>query len=252
MTPRLGWNIASDTIGRGGTPYEFFRNTLVTNEAIVGATIVLSKRSVLVTGVSAAAERGDQSKPYRLIPMFARGVEVAAGATTDEVNAARLPVRPYEQLPKERDRVAVAGRLMHRFAESSLRIEQRLYIDSWSNRAATTDARFLVDTSPRLTIGPHVRFHAQTGANFFARVYHADVEPVVTVPAFRTTDRELGPFYAFTGGASAWWRLSEEGAGTAWMLYGSGDVSYSRYVNSLYLSSRIATYATVGVEVAFE
>lgn len=252
LTPRLGWAVSSDLIGRGGTSLDVFSRRLLTNEATAGASVVLSPRSVLVAGVSAGFERGDQSKPYRLVPMFARGVEVPAGASAAEVNAKRLSVRPYEQLPLERDRFALSLRLIHRIGASTLRLEERLYADSWQNRASSTDVRLLVDLGPKLTVGPHARFHAQTGATFFQRVYHAEVDPVVAVPVFRTTDRELGPVTSFTGGASAWWRISPEGEGIGWTLYASGDALYSHYTDSLYVTSRIAGYGTVGIEAVFE
>ena len=104
----------------------------------------------------------------------------------------------------------------------------------------------------RLTLGPHFRYNQQTGASFFERIYHATLDPVVTVPTFRTTDRELGPFYAFTGGASAWWRLSSEDASLGWMLYASGDGLFDFYTNSLYTKDRRAVYGTVGIEAVFE
>jgi hypothetical protein len=252
VTPRVGWNVSHDTIGRGGTPFDVFSHDVWTNEGSLGSSFVLSARSVLVAGASAGFERGDQSKPYRLIPMFAPGVQVRAGATPDDVNAKRLSVRPYEQLPLERDRLALSVRLVQRLGPSTLRLEERLYADSWENRASSTDGRLLVDLSPRFTVGPHARFHVQTGANFFQRVYHAETEPVVKVPLFRTTDRELGPLWSVTGGASAWWRISPEGEGIGWTLYASGDALYSRYRDSLYVKSRIAGYGTIGIEAVFE
>ncbi len=252
VTPRLGWSVSYDSIGRGGTPFKVFEHELFVNEGVFSTSFVLSPKTVLVAGVTAGFERGDQSKPYRLIPMFARDVSVPAGASTTEVNASRLPVRPYEQLPKERDRWAVGARIMRRLGSSTLRLEERLYADTWQNRATTTDLRWLFDVSSRLTLGPHVRFHAQTGTEFFKRVYHADVDTQITLPTFRTTDRELGPMYAFTGGASAWWKVSKEDATVSWTMFLSGDALYSLYTNSLYVSSRLATYGTFGIEAVFE
>jgi hypothetical protein len=253
VTPRLAWNLSYDWIGRGGTPYDVFHHTFVTNEGQLGSSFVLSPRTVVVVGVTAGFERGDQSKPYRLIPMFAAGVDVPAGASADVVNAVRLPVRPYEQLPLERDRTAIGLRLIRRIGQTTLRLDERLYDDTWQNRATTTDARWLIDASSRVTVGPHVRFHWQTGTSFFERVYHAELAPSVVVPSFRTTDRELGPFYAFTGGGSVWWKLSTEDEGSiGWLLYASGDVLHDVYTNSLYVGSRTAGYGTVGIEAVFE
>ncbi len=99
MTPRFGWSTGYDAIGRGGTSFDVYSHELWSNEGSIGSAFVIGPRSVLSTAFTAAFERGDPSKPYRLIPMFARGRSLAPGASADRVNAARLPVRPYEQLP---------------------------------------------------------------------------------------------------------------------------------------------------------
>ena len=252
VTPRIGWSYSNDTIGRGGTPTSVFSHLLTTNEATASVSVVMSPTTVAVVGLTAGFERGDQSKPYRLIPMFADDVTVPKGASADEVNAKRLPVRPYEQLPLQRDKYALGFRLNHRFSGSTLRLEERLYDDTWENRASTTDGRFLVDLGSRLTIGPHARYHVQTGTNFYHRVYHAELTPLVTLPLLRTTDRELGPMWAVTGGASLWWKLTEEHASHGWTIYFSGDALWSHYTNSLYVTERLAGYSTIGLETELE
>lgn len=252
VTPRLGYALSYDTIGRGGTPYDVFHHNLTSHEISAGTTIVIGPTTVLVAGVSGAFERGDQSKPYRLIPMFANGVSVAAGASADDVNAKRLAVRPYEQLPLQRDRYSLDARLNQRIATSTLRVEERLYDDSWQIKATSTDIRWLFDIGPRVTLGPHARFHAQTGANFQQRVYHATTDPSVVVPIYRTTDRELSPLLGVTGGGSVRWRLNEYASSIGWTIYGSGDALYSRYFDSLYATHRWAGYGTIGVEAELE
>lgn len=255
FTPRVGWTFAYDTISRGGTPNDVFHHNLTTNEGELSFSTVLSPKTVLLIGGTVGIERGDQSKPYRLIPMFAPSVSdkaIPPGASPDLVNSTRLPVRPYEQLPKERNRVAAGARLIRRIGPTTLRLEERLYTDTWQNKSSTTDLRWLVDASSRFTIGPHFRYHVQSGTNFFQRVYYAQTEPQIVLPKFRTTDRELGPMFALTGGASAWWRLSGEDASLGWMLYASGDGLFDFYSNSLYIKNRQAVYGTLGVEAVFE
>ena len=57
--------------------------------------------------------------------------------------------------------------------------------------ASTTDARFLIDVSKRIEVGPHLRVHEQTGVDFWQIAY--TVRPGFDILAYRTGDRELGP-----------------------------------------------------------
>ena len=52
-------------------------------------------------------ENGDQSKPYRYIPLFAPGTTSRAERPIDLVNALRVSARPLEQLPLSRQRYAL-------------------------------------------------------------------------------------------------------------------------------------------------
>ena len=115
ITPRIAWNYGHDTIGRLSTPFNVFHHTLATNEFEAGTTFVLSSRSLLLINGTLQLERGDQSKPYRYVPMFEPGVasSVKPGQSIAAVNSARINVRPLEQLPTERNRYAVGLRFAH-------------------------------------------------------------------------------------------------------------------------------------------
>src|SRR4029077_10637004 len=108
-------------------------------------------------------ENGDQSKPYRYIPLFSpeEAANVPKGASIDYVNAHRTFERPLEQLPLSRKRYAIAGDLAHRFETSTIRASERLYFDSWGVKASTTDARWFFDIGTRVRVWPHLRFHGQ-------------------------------------------------------------------------------------------
>jgi hypothetical protein len=252
FTPRFGYNYNDDTIGRAGTPFSFFSHEFRTNEFEATGAVVLSPVALLLVGATAAFERGDQSKPYRLVPMFDTGVNEPIGASTASVNRDRLPIQPYEQLPLARDRYALGGRLAYRLGLSTLRVEERVYVDTWEQLASTTDARLLRDFGRRVLAGPHVRFNVQNGANFYHRVYHAVTAPELALPIFRTTDRELAPLVEGEAGANVRWELSPEASKIGYALVGSGDVMYTRYLNSLYISNRLAFFGTAGIEVVFE
>ena len=122
------------------------------------------------------------------------------GATVDLVNRFRLDVRPLEQLPTARDWYAVGARFNHRMGNATIRLDQRIYYDTWGLKAATTDGRYVMDLGKHLRLWPHARFNAQTGANFYALAYQAVITPpanqvngnpvsgYVTLPLYRTTD----------------------------------------------------------------
>ena len=161
--------------------------------------MVLNATTLLVAGVTGQFERGDQSKPYRYVPMFdaehrRRSSRPAPRSTA--VNECRSNIRPLEQLPTARDRYALGLRLNHRFTSTTLRIDERIYYDSWQLKATTTDARYIIDAGKHLRIWPHVRLNAQSGANFYQLAYSANANPQteqVSLPLYRTDDRELSP-----------------------------------------------------------
>lgn len=257
ITPRIAWNYGHDTIGRSTTPFNVFHHTLNTNELEAGTTFVLSSRSLLLINGTLQLERGDQSKPYRYVPMFDPTVvaSVKPGQSIDAVNSARMNVRPLEQLPTERNRYAVGVRFAHKFSGSTLRLEERLYYDSWEQAATTTDMRFVVDVGERLRIWPHGRLNLQNGADFYKLAYSATVDPSthqVTLPAFRTDDRELSPLLTVTGGGGMRFALSGSQSTQQYGISVQGDVMFTRFFDALFVLSRTAFYGTVGFDAEFD
>jgi hypothetical protein len=255
ITPRVAANYNHDSVGRGP---DNFIGTLDTTEIEAGVTFVLSPTSLLLLSMTAQFEAGDESKPYRYVPMF-DPVNVAPfivpGQSISVVNQERLPFRPVEQLPTIRDRYAVGGRYARRFNGATLRLEQRFYTDSWALKATTTDARYVVDLGRHLEVWPHARFNAQSGTNFYQLAYSATVDPVtaqLVVPVFRTTDRELSPLLSLTGGGGGHFILSPSDAKTQYGLGVQADVMFTKYFNALFITQRTALYGTVGFDAEFE
>jgi hypothetical protein len=206
ITPRLGYQFSHDTISKKDTPLALFERNLDTHTIDGNVSLVLTPRQALVLGTTLAFERGDQSKPYRYVPMFgaAQARDLRPGASISDVNNDRLSIRPREQLPLARTRVAIGARFVQRYPSGTLRIEERVYVDSWGVKGTTSDGRFLWDVAERLRIGPHVRLHMQTGASFHQLAYVAtyDAQGSYTIPQYRTGDRELAPLVTVTAGAS--------------------------------------------------
>lgn len=246
LTWQLGYAHAHDIAGRTGTPFSVFSNVLDRNALNASLTFVVNSSTVASFVGDAIFENGDQSKPYRYIPLFAPGTSVPRGAPIDVVNNLRVSERPLEQLPLSRQRYALTGRLAHRYRRATLRLDERLYVDSWLMMATTTDARYLFDLSRRVELGPHARLHAQTAVDFWQLAYF--VGPGFQYPALRTGDRELGPLFNVTGGWTVRVGLGTSAAPTSWVLAFDLNATSTQYLDDLYLTRRISGLGAVTLE----
>lgn len=261
ITPSIGYAFSLDRIGRGPnnwlSDFNDLKGTLKTHEFEAGVTFVLSPTSVLLVGGTVQFERGDQSQPYRYVAMFDPEFVapfVPNGFTINGVNQSRLSIKPLEQLPTERDRYALGARYNKRLGNSTIRLEQRFYYDTWSLKASSTDARYMVDLNKHLRVWPHGRFHVQSGTNFYQRAYSAILDPAgesTIVPTYRTGDRELSPLLTATGGGGVRVALGNPEGETKFGITFVGDVMYTRYLNALYVTARTAVYGSVGFDVEF-
>jgi hypothetical protein len=246
LTLLLGYFHTHDTAGRTGTPFSVFSETL-NSEAWKGAATVIVDRATLASIVAdVIVESGNQAKPYRYIPLFAPGTHVPLGASIDLVTRFRVAARPLEQLPLSRDRFALSAQLAHRYRWSTLRLEERLYMDSWALFGSTTDARYLFDLSRRVETGPHARLHAQTAVSFWQLAYR--LEPGFSYPEYRTGDRELGPLVNVTGGWSLKVGIGPARDPKAWVLGLDANVTSTRYLDDLYITQRISSLFGVSLE----
>jgi hypothetical protein len=246
VTWQLGYAHGHDVAGRTGTPWSVFSRPL-DRDALAGTlTLVVDRATLASFVVDGVLEDGDPSKPYRYVPLFAPGVSVPAGAPVEVVNTLRVSARPLEQLPLSRQRYAITGRLAHRFRGATLRLDLRAYEDSWLMTAVTGDARFLVDVSPRVELGPHARLHGQTAVDFWQRAYKFG--PEFQVPALRTGDRELGPLFNATGGWTARFALGSASHPSAWVVRLDLDVTATRYFDDLYVAHRVSALGGVTLE----
>lgn len=256
ITPRLGVSYRHDTIGRGGTSFDVFSHSFNTTDVEAGATFILSPTSLILVSTTVELERGDQSKPYRYIPMFDPvGVapRIPAGATVDLVNRFRLPLRPLEQLPTERNRYALGARFVKRLGQTTLRLEERVYNDTWNIKASTTDLRYVMDLSRYFRVWPHFRFHGQTAANFYQLAYSAQIDQNgIALPLYRSSDRELSPLVTITAGGGTHIALTGPDAKTQFGVSIQGDVMYTRFFNALFVTQRTAVYGSLLFDAEFD
>jgi len=247
----LGYAYGNDTIGRTGTSFDTFSRTLASHAFVGSVTRPLSPSAQLTISGDFIAERGDQSKPYRYIPMFsaANAALVPAGADTATVARLRLDARPLEQLPLTRDRFALTARIAWRSDLGTLRLEERVYRDSWALAASTTDARYLFDLGQRALIGPHLRLHAQGAVDFWQRAYTAT--GAGDLPALRTGDRELGALLTLGTGLLFRLMLGPEGDRNSTAITISADGYWTNFADTLYVKTRFAGISVFGLETTF-
>ncbi len=254
----FGYGFSHDTAGRCGaggpcTPFSVFSRDLQRGSFNGGVDFVVDRASLASVTGDLIIESGDQSKPYRYIPMFsaADAAKIPAGASIEIVNAHRLPERPLEQLPLSRRRFALTGRYARRLDDSTLRLEERVYDDSWGLIASSTDARWIFDLGKRFDVWPHARLHVQSSVSFWQLAYVSGAGPGWNLPEYRTGDRELGPLYTTEGGFGIKWYLGTDAEPRQWALQLTGDAMYTSYSNDLYLTSRTAVLSALLFEGEF-
>lgn len=249
VIPAFRYAFGYDISGRAGTPFSVFSNNIHRHGITAAATLVLDKETILVPTFDTVLEFGDTSKPYRYLPTFTEAVAgtIENGATIEDVNQRRTQVRLAEAVPDSRQRYAGSALFAHRFDGFTLRAEERLYFDSWGVMATTTDATLPIDLGDVVRIWPHVRFHAQKGADFWERAYVVTPTAAgIEAPTLRAGDRELGPLMGLTGGGGV--RFGGDTMG----LTLQADAFYSLFLDHLYAANRLAGFGGIVYELVVE
>jgi hypothetical protein len=241
--PSLGYSYSHDTAGRKTTPFSVFSQQLVRHSINGAIELILDPLTLLTFGADVILERGDQTKPYRFLPLFtmADAPNVPRGASVDQVNRARLPGRVPEWTPRSRNRLALNGRIAQRLSGSTLILTERVYLDDWGLKASTTDLRFVFDASRRVFLWTHIRGHFQTGVSFWQRAYgvpvNAQNDPTA-YPQYRTGDREMSPISAGTFGGGVRWNIGPASHQTEWSLVWQADLMTTVFNDALFIQNR--------------
>jgi hypothetical protein len=250
ITPTFAYHLGFDILGRANTPFSVFSRDIYTHSFDVGSSFVLSPSTIAVFSGTFAYVDGDTSKPYRHVPMFSAAIagRVPRGASPELVSAERLQPSPFEQVPGERARFALLGRVAHRFESGTVRADERLYADNWGLKASSTDLRYLHDITKTFRLGPHARFHAQSAAEFWHRAYVAEQTPAGwTIPQYRTVDRELSPLVAGTVGANMRWQITE-----IFAVKILAEATYTQFLDAIYVYDRWGFFSATTIELGLE
>jgi hypothetical protein len=246
----LGYGYGFDRIGRTGTPFSVFSHSFDHHAFSLGMTKVIDRSTTLSLTADLKLEIGDQSKPYRYIPLFSAEIapSVPVGASLAEVNQLRGASSVIEALPLSRQRYALTARLSHHFDAAVGRLESRIYDDSWSIKGFMSDAHLLFDVAPRWKVGPHLRYYVQSASSFWQRAYVGDAS---SVPTYRTGDRELGPLMNLTAGGAARWAIGPHARRDAWILGLTFDATYTGFFDDLYITHRTAALLSLSLEASW-
>jgi hypothetical protein len=252
LTLIAGYGYGHDTIGRSRTAFSVFSRTFDYHSIQAGLSRIVNASLVIGVYGDVVLENGDQSKPYRYIPIFTPAVAatIPVGASPTVVANTRLQAKPLEQLPLQRERYALTGRLAWRGDNgTTLRVEERGYVDTWGLKASTTDARYFIDLSRRWTIWPHARFNIQNSVSFWKRAYTANGEH--DLPALRTGDRELSSLFTAGGGGGVRVALGKAGSVDDLVLTTTIDAFYTSFADAIYVKERLSALAATALEIAF-
>lgn len=246
VTPSLSYAFGYNLGGRRGTSFDVYQRVMHSHTLQAAVAIVANKSTLLVPTFTASLEFGDSAKPYRWVPTFEPGTALVPGESVESVTQKRTTFEVEERVPEERQRYAVSTLLAHRFTTVTLRLDERLYADSWGLLASTTDFMLPIDAGSAFRFWPHARVHAQSGVSFWQLGYAARATPAgVAVTGLRTGDRELGPLVGLTMGAGCHFTADWLGVGV------TADALYTRFLDHLYVTDRWAGFGAVELEADF-
>lgn len=163
---------------------------------IIGRT---TRLSVLLMGDAAfcGAELGCDASPYRYVPL---------------VDGADVLLAVRERHPEQRFRVAGALRGSQALGSgAALHGGYRYYVDSWAVQAHTADLSVAIALfEERLMLRTTARTTWQSSAFFYEDSYTKS-PGALSVPVWRTSDRELSGLFNFAGTVRAQWSFFDLG-----------------------------------------
>lgn len=160
------------------------------NAIMVGLSQVVTRRWLLGANCSRTTEDGYLTEPYKVVSL----VDGVSGHTSGELKELR---------PRTRDRRNVLISSVYHHATDISYLSHRYYWDDWGVRANATDFKYRHELSERAYLQPHVRFSAQTAADFF----HYGLIDLAPLPRYATSDFRLGALKSVTLGATYGFQL---------------------------------------------
>lgn len=241
-----GYGFNYDRVGRHGTSFDSFSESMRQHSVDASLTQVLTPRTLVRLAYTLTVQDGYMEKPYRQVPLFTQdGLNRAAmdGVTLGLDNFAdySLSSRPAESVPDRRYRHAFAARAMHFVPswDSSLKLDYQLYTDSWGVLANLIEPALNHQLTDNWMVRGFVRIYHQTAADFWQKTYV--VSDAGRIPKWRTLDKSLTSYLSTTGGGRVEWQISP------YIFYADGAFMLTNFSDYLYLDSRMAVIVQLGV-----
>lgn len=172
--------------------FGFAGKTKQTVDAIIGLSHVLNSKTLLNANYGISSTTGYMTDDYKII-----SVVDAQGIAQDYVVEAR---------PDSRFRQTIKTTMITAFGKDSLHLDYRYFWDDWDVTAHTFDVKYYLTLGEKLTIRPHVRYSAQSKANF----YRLSLKQGEALPQYASADYRLADMTTLTLGGMASYQFSPD------------------------------------------
>jgi len=172
---------------KGGT------DTKTTTDFMLGLTQVINRSTLMQFNLGYSNSSGYLTDPYRYISLV-------DGTTGTPLLGAGAPADAfpflYEKRPDSRTRNTFFWRTVHHLNEDVINVSYRYFTDDWGINSHTVDFRYRYELGNSHYLQPHLRYYAQTAADFYVHSLTAGA----ALPQYASADYRLGDFVGTTFG----------------------------------------------------
>jgi hypothetical protein len=160
-----------------------------TASALIGVSQVLTRRWILGMSAGISSEQGYLTEPYKVLTV----IDGVTGMPVENLT---------EERPSSRRRMNVQADSVYHFTTNVFYTSYRYYWDDWGVRSNTIDLRVRHPLSEDAWIEPHLRYYAQSAADF----YTFGLIQGQPLPDFASADYRLGRLDTLTAGLTVAFR----------------------------------------------
>lgn len=169
-------------------------------DGVIGVTQVINKRTITQLNFSHGVSLGYLTDPYKLISVVDYNLD------GEEV------LILYEKRPDRRTRNSLYWKTVSQLSEKKVvDFSYRYFWDDWGVTSHTFDYKYRYDYAPKHYLQPHVRYNAQSSADFFHNVLDSAMNEL---PQYASADYRLGKLNTYSLGLKFGKELSKNGAFT--------------------------------------